>query len=498
MKKNLRPISAAVIMMTAFASQAKADLTQILDQLPSDVERQSAIALQATYNDLIKNASCFDEMQGPAVSDVATGNIVSARAVCDGQTYKLFSIARSFVHTANSLSDSGSTTYGLGLDIKALGNALHWTADEEYSAQGSVSNNYARSQTNSLTARLNALRMGAHGFSLGFNDAGASDVADNAGLVIGGGASSETYSPWGGFLNVSIGKGDKSATSLEDAFEMNGNQYTAGVDYRVNDRWTVGALTNYIDQTVDFDKAKSIVDGNIDTTGYDFSPFVMFTKNNFYVSGSVAYQKINFDSVRGIHYISNNPMTPSVNTRTFASASGTNTSYFVGAGYNYAPSQFSIEPFVNYSSVHSTIDAFTERDASDSAFDVAVNSQHNHQDSFNIGATARYTFTPKAAVITPYVTVEMAQLQNVKGTVIESHYVNATSSANTLSIPTDNVDKSYMVNTIGFSSVLIGSHQSKVGGDLAGGLQIFAQYKQITGLKHYSADEYMLGLRYEF
>lgn len=499
MKKTSQGLAIAIASI-CYATQAQAGLAQLIDNFSNELENRSARAALNTYQDLIANAGCFDAMRAPAIVS-ANGN-TTPTVSCTGQTYQLFKNVRAIVHTANELTNDGPTQFSLGLDKRGLGFALRWDAAEEYSAQGSLSGDYLRGQVSSLSSRLTALRFGAQGFhvhAMGLYD-DQSRFVQSGDVIAGGGAGdvSETYSPWGGFINYSAAKGTKAPTGLEDAFSFKGNQFNGGLDYRINSEWVVGSLVSYMDQRVDFDSSKSTVSGNVEASGFSLFPFAMYQLEHFYVSASAGYQELSFDSLRAIRYPSLNPDIPSPNTETVATTNAKNTSLFVAAGYNFTYKNISLEPFVNINATQIKIDQFVEQDLKKSAFDLIVADQKINTGTATLGASLRYTFTPSFAVITPYLSYELVKQRQDKQRLIAARYVNAASQTNTFGVPTDVIDDAYNINTFGISTVLIGSHQKTVDGAMAGGFQMFAQYKQLKNLDNYKVDMLELGLRYEF
>lgn len=488
-----------LVSMFVLSVNAHAGLADMLGGFSNELENRSASAALQTYQDLIANAGCVDSMRAPAIVG-ANGNL-PVGPTCTGQTYQLFKNVRAIVHTGNELTNDGPTQFSLGLDKRGLGLALRWDAAEEYSVQGSLSSDYLREQMFSLSTRLTALRLGSQGFYLHAhaNYSGQSYYALQDSMVSGGGAGDdEVYSAWGGFLNYSGGRGTKAPTDLEDAFDFEGSQVNAGIDYRINETWIVGAMFGLIDRRVDFDSSKSIVSGNVDASGFSIFPFAMYQVENFYVNASVGYQKLNFDSVRAIRYPSLNPDIPSPNTETVAAVNAQNTSVFLAAGYNMSYKKFSLEPFLLLNGTATKIDQFVERDIKQTAFDLKVSGQKINATNATLGATLRYTFTPSVAVITPYLTYELVRQKEDAGRTIAAHYVNAVSQANTFGVPTDVPDDEYTINTFGLSAVLLGAHQNTADGVLAGGLQAFVQYKEIKDLSNYKIDVIELGIRYEF
>jgi outer membrane autotransporter protein len=493
-KKAAGLILVAASLSSGYAQAGLAELTYA-----NELERQSALAILSTYNDLIANTGCYDGMQAPVTSNAAQG----ARA-CDGGTYELFKNVRKIVHTASEISkDDAATEFSLGLDLRGLGFALRWNAAEEYSAQGSLASDFIKGQFSGLSARLTALRLGATGFSLASNTL-PNNQAYAPNRLRGGGASADekdnadAFSRLGGFINYSFGNGSKTATNLEDAFDFDGSKINAGFDYRINNRWVVGAFLGYSDQAVDFDSAKSVVDGKIVADGFSLMPFVLFQAEQFYASASLGKQKLQFDSTRAIHYPSLNPNIPSPDTETKSKTNSDITSYSLELGYSIPLRQFSLEPFASINSSSTKIDAFVEDDINNDAFDLAVNKQNIKATTYALGVNLRYTFTPSFGVITPFASYQRFKQTNAKKQIIGSHYVNAVNSTNVFQLATDSPDDSYDVMAVGVSSVLRGGREATAGGAVAGGLQGFINYKIIQNLENYDMHVVELGMRYEF
>lgn len=495
--KTFNKKTALVAASILYSAHGYAGMAELAGKFSTELERQSALAVLDTYNDLIEHAGCVD--RGGLVGAVPTEsfNLLAAAPTdavingeCTGQTFQLFSNLRALIHTANEITEDGNSQYSLHVDATALGKALRWDTGEEYAAQGSLSSDYLRGQVSSLSSRLSALRLGAQGFRL---------QASNSDTVTGGSAgdAGENFSQWGGFINYAYGDGTKAPTGLEDAFDFDGKQFNAGVDYRINNEWIVGGLISRISQRVDFDSSKSVVSGNVDSSGYSFFPFAMYQLEHFYISTSVGYQKLKFDSLRAIKYQSFNPDVPSVDTASTASTDATNTSFFFGTGYNFSHQNLSFEPFFNFNALQTKIDGFTEKDVNDSAFDLAVSNQKINSHNTTLGATLRYTFTPSFGVLTPFATYEFVNQSQDKHA-IAAHYVNAASAVNVFGVPTDSIDKNYTVATVGLSSVLVGAHEKTADGIVAGGVQAFVQYKKVQNLRDYDVDMIEVGLRYEF
>lgn len=479
------------VALMGIAQTSQADITDLFGTFANDLEESSAQATWLTYNRLIDDQGCDDTfLSDPALDPTRQGQgVVSA---CTGQVYVLFSNVRELIHTANEITNDGATNYSLGTTQEGLGFALRWTAAEEYSAQGTVSGEFVNGQISGLSARLNALRMGARGFNFaaapGWN--GKSGGAASADI--------DSYSRLGGFLNFSYGYGDKDPTGTEDAFDFDGSKINFGVDYILNKDWIIGFAGGYASQQVDFDSSQSIVDGNMDASGLSFTPFALYQPNNFFFSASFGYQSMDFDTKRSIRYTSFNPNVESADTETVSNTKASMNSLFFEGGYTWNRNKWGFEPYVNLRSTDITVDGFVEDDLNNAAFDLVVRKQELKSMEYTLGFKTQYTLTPQSGVYIPWLSLELVTQTEDAPRLIDAYYANDASAQTAFQVPTTKLDSSYSVISVGVSSVLRGGGQTEADGAIHGGIQGFVNYKVITGLEGMSLNIFSLGLRYAF
>ena len=358
------------LLISFIPFQAYAEFSDLFGQFSTELEEESALAAQATYDRLKEENGCDDRL----AQDPGEGG----ETQCFGRIFDIFTNVREIVHTGNDLTGSGPTEFSLRGDLEGLGFALRWLAAEEYAAQGDMSSDFVSGQIGGLSTRLTALRFGAQGFQ--FSNKGVWQPNDHeyAGIYGESGGAAGTpmnYSRWGGFLNFQSGTGSREATGLEDAFDIDITSANFGFDYRLNQQWIVGLVMGYAQTEIDFDASQSIVEGTIESDGYSFMPFFMYQPGNFYLSGSLGVQQLSFDSLRSIRYPSFNPSVESTNTDTVSTTDASVTSFFLETGYNWYWRQFSVEPFINMNASNILIDEFVEDDINDDGFDLVVKEQ---------------------------------------------------------------------------------------------------------------------------
>jgi uncharacterized protein with beta-barrel porin domain len=435
------------------------------------------------------------EFAAAQANDAAYANLLKVctppATGCTGAKQVLFNRLRELEDNANQLLGRGETQYSLRLDPEGLGNALRWTAPEEYSAQGSMATRFANSQATVLNNRFAALRIATLGRLAGNyqeDDEGRTVAAATDLGAFGGSAGGDS----GGFslgrlsvfINGGFGTGEKQPTVFEDAFTFDGTEASAGADYRLNNNLVVGLLIGHSEKRVDFNSAASIVDGQVRGNGQSGTLYAQFETDRFYVNGSIGFQHLSLHSARKITYPSNNPDIPSVN-ETSLSDTGSNTiTGDIAAGYLFHYRGFSAEPYLGAEYVHVKINAFTEHSGDEFDFDVAE--QTIHASTGTVGLKLQYAVLPRFGVIVPYAYAEYRHIFSDPSRIVESTYSAGDSTVPDMNIPTNSAPSHYYIVGGGASVVL--KH----------GLQGFMQYMKVLDYTDYTDHVVSGGIRWEF
>lgn len=458
----------ALAISITLAPAARADLTQI--PFTNPIELAAARANQSVYDQLIA-AGCSDQ------SAVGAGT-------CTGATFAVFARVRELVHTSNELQGGqrGSTEFSLGIDREGLGFALRWTAAEELAAQGSSVTQFSSSQQHTLASRISALRFAAR---TGLGGGGAADDSSIAGR-------------WSAFADASYGYGRKDDTSdpflitpvsgSEDAFDFDGQDFTLGVDYRLNPQLVIGVLVGHTTRAVDFDSRVSIVDANIDSDGLSLLGYLLWEGERAYVTGSLGGQSISHDMRRRITYPSLNPLVAPIDVTVKSSADSKVLLGSVTGGFNIPLGGFNIDPYLKLDYQALTIDGF--REAGSSGFALRVGGQDVKSFDASLGLKVQYVFTPSFGVLVPYLRGELhKELQNDQRTISSTYAGIGTGAivpADDFNIETDTPDDQFTIASAGFSAVF--KH----------GLQGFVQFQRVFGLDTFTDSAITGGVRYEF
>lgn len=480
--------------MFALSVPSYADLSDLTGSFGSELEERSALANQATYNQLLASG-CTDGQRNPSSS-------------CGGLTFISWSAVRELVHTANDIMGSGSTLFSLGLDIQGLGFSLRWTAGEEFSTQGDMANNFVGGQLSGLANRISALRFGGSRIAVNaYEHEGILVAAQHLHGNRGGGASADqepAWSPWGTFFNSSYTYGNKKATEREDAFDFEGMTLSGGVDYRFSDHHVLGIMLGYQEDEIDFDSSQSIVDGGVEMDGYSLQSFYLYQADNWYFNTSLGYQMMNFDMNRSIRYPSLNVDVDSTDTSAVSSTDATSysSSSTIGLTFSLLPT-VSLDIYTSLDYQQIDVDGFREKDLQNDGFDFVVASQEIDSLETATGLKLQYVWTPSFGVFIPYFDFQHRIQHRDDARNIKAYYFNAQESLSDINdasfiLPTEAPESIYQIYTIGLSTIIRGARQSELDQAASGGMQAFINVRFFEGLELIEQTQISGGLRYEF
>jgi uncharacterized protein YhjY with autotransporter beta-barrel domain len=417
----------------------------------------------------------------------------NAAPTCTGATLTLFKRLRELEDTANELlGNRGETQFSLHLDPQDISEALRWTAPEEYAAQGSMASKFVNSQASVLANRFAALRFAASGVNLaqvGSSGAWNSNGFSYAynGSARGGGAGADSsdsfFSRVSIFANGGFGSGEKAPTTYEDAFFFDSTEVSAGADVRLTNRLVIGILLGHTEKRVDFNAARSIVEGSIRGNGQSALAYLQYETDSAFVNLAVGAQHLSLGTRRRITYPSNNPDVLPIDV---TSLSKTGASAFIatlGTGYSFHWRGLTAEPYLNVQNVRTTIAAFTEH--SDDGFDIDTPSQTIQSLEGSVGLRAQYAILNPFGVIVPYVYGEARRQFRDSARNIASGY-SGDGGTTDFNLPTDDPVKHYYVVGAGGSVVL------------KYGLQGFMQYSRVLDYTNYTDHTVSGGIRWEF
>ncbi len=192
-------------------------------------------------------------------------------------------------------ADSGDTSRS---------NALQELTGEELNAATSTTVDFSSLQRADIAARLVALRQATGSSTL----ARLSPDDRNLATIGTGGAAGDESSALGGrlgvFVNGRLGSGSKDTTDLEAGYDVDGTGVTVGADYRIDERFVIGAAFSYGSTETEFDKVKEggLSGGTFDSDGYSLALFGGWNGERSYVDVIASFGKVDHDSKRRISY----------------------------------------------------------------------------------------------------------------------------------------------------------------------------------------------------
>jgi outer membrane autotransporter protein len=336
---------------------------------------------------------------------------------------------------------------------------------------------------------LNAFPKSATGFS------GTNPQPMFAQGLSGGAASSAGASPFerlGLFVNGIYGFGDKDTTSREAGYDFDSYGVTGGVDYRFTENLVLGLAFGYTDTRDEYVSSRGWLDAN----AYAFSAFGTYYVGGLYVDGIFSYAWNDFEHARNIVYSvpstdrSGNlvPGTTTINQTAKSETDGTQYSFGLGAGYDFAAHGFTFGPYGRLSYLKANIDAFQERiDNTNAGFGLAlaIDEQDVESLTWALGGQVSYAISTGFGVLVPQLRFEWEhEFLDDQRTILARFVADP---ANTpILLETDDPDRDYFNLGAGLSAVF------------QRGVAAFVYYETALALRDVTAHQVTVGLRLAF
>ncbi len=259
-----------------------------------------------------------------------------------------------------------SSSSGVDGQNSALNNSINEVAPEQLIVPGVQATRTMTSVASianaAITSRLDALRAAMHTptTTLLANhsqpQAGRFEFASNP--VLRGGAAgiadSGRLGVWG---NGTYNTGDVDTSTNQLGFDFDNWGGTIGMDYRITDDLVAGAAFTYLNTDADVDTSA----GNVESDSYTGSIYATYShQSGFYVDGSASYGAIDFDISRRIQYTLSTDVLGAVDTTAEGDPSGSQYSFGMGIGYQFAIASATIEPFARADYSEYEIDSYSE------------------------------------------------------------------------------------------------------------------------------------------
>jgi outer membrane autotransporter protein len=152
--------------------------------------------------------------------------------------------------------------------------------------------------------------------------------------------------------------GDVDTSTNQLGFDFDNWGGTLGVDYRITNDLVAGAAFTYLNTDADVDSSA----GNVESDSYTGSIYATYShQGGFYVDGIASYGASDFDISRRIQYSLVTDVLGTVDTTAEGDPSGSQYSFGLGIGYQFAVGSSTIEPFARADYQEYEIDSYSER-----------------------------------------------------------------------------------------------------------------------------------------
>lgn len=337
-----------------------------------------------------------------------------------------------------------------------------------------------KDQTGNLAARLSEIRTGSKGISISkFNYYQDERLLSGQWLqelaeLVGGGASADSTNPYfsrlGAFLNGSITRGDKDATSLERSFDLKANNITFGVDYRFNNDITAGLGLGFTSNNVSFSGSDDMDNKVTNLLGYG-----TWYKNNYYV-----------DAVLGLAYgdITTQRAITIGNSTAIAKGDTESAQLFLNltGNYDYSSGPWTLSPFAAFDLVDGVIESY--REDGGQGFAAAFNDQKIESKILTLGSRVQYAWNQPWGILIPHGRIEWKnELEKDRDLITGRFIVDPTN--NVFNVEADTLDSSWLEVGLGLSATF--QH----------GLSAFFDYNMLFGYDDLSLSTFSVGGRWE-
>lgn len=296
---------------------------------------------------------------------------------------------------------------------------------------------------------------------------------DGADIPVAGGNAGDDFSPWGVFVSGDFERGDRELAST-DSFDFTTNTVMAGVDYRANNSFIVGAA-------VSGSQGKAEQDNRPDETELSqsaLSVFGSFYTDNFYLDSMLTYGNNQYDMVRSVLEGA------AVKSLANAGTDGSETSFGLGAGYQFDFKTSLLKLFTRIDYINVDVDSYSEFSGDESMLVAKINDFAIKSFTSNLGASYTWIINTGFGVLSPEIGVDYEHQFKGDGFNVDGQFIGG--EAGEFSISTYDKDANYFNGNLALNAVF------------AQGVSAYLSYTGQFGRDKWSSDHYALGARLEF
>ncbi len=333
----------------------------------------------------------------------------------------------------------------------------------------------ANQQAN-LASRMSQVRAGINSVAITINGtdlpiSALGYLADNSSNT------PQLVSPWGFFINGQFSDGDyRYSDASDEGFDFDTNSFTAGIDYRFNNKGVVGLAIG----RSSFDSVATI-SASTSSKATTYSAYGSYNFNdNFYVDARLSHGSPDFEQFRVVQFVLGGNLT---DLRVNGSTQGTQDSYIISSGYQFNSNNgWLFTPSFSYEYNKTTVDAFVETGAP--SFNVGFSEQNFKTNRTTIGIQASKAISLSNGVLIPSFNYNFIK-ENQNSDVVLMR-ISGMPAGEFFESPVNFNDDSYSTARIGLTFVA------------AHGRQAYIQYSKVLGWQGFDRNTIALGARFEF
>ncbi len=370
-------------------------------------------------------------------------------------------------------------------DAEGVQEALRAIAPEETQTQNATVVELGGAHLDSIGQRLTALHVARNSrrarseFAFNFDYAGTPVSSlvqslvqtenpgnDGAGLLA---------SPWGVFVNASVGRGDRNSTLRAAGFDFDRFDLSGGADYRFNDTWVAGGALGYSSVSSDISGG-----GSVDSDAFSLLGYASWSHpGGTYIDGVLSYTTVDFDQARRVAFtVGGTSEDRTATSETDSDQFGFDIS--VGHAFNSGAWVFTPSGAIRY--LDTSIDSFEETGAAE--FNVAVEEQNLESLVAAFSLNVSRNISTAGGILVPYAQLTFNYETEDNADTLAVRLVNDVSNTRFLVVG-DQRDSSYGNFDLGLTWVA------------PGGFQGYVAYSRLFGLEFFDDHGLTFGGRWE-
>lgn len=263
-----------------------------------------------------------------------------------------------------------------------------------------------------------------------------------------------------------------------------------GFDYRVSDRWVMGALVQMQRQEVTYERelaglnfSPSGAAGTVDTDAMGLLVYVSRTLGaSGYLDVSLSHTRSSQEFTRNALFQENTRTLAPVAVRTEGQTDGVENALHISTGLSITRGGWDVQPFASASVIRARVDDFTEADLSNSGLAMAFDMDANDTTLASLGARISRAFSFSGGVIVPSLRLQYTHPIDSEPATLNARYVNDL-SGNSLNLSGTDFDEGYLDGALAVSFVLPGGWLPYLEVSATHGIEDMDRWRVSAGLR---------------